>query len=275
MGWSSLVHRLNGPQGHVLATTTWGARLEVDARDPCGRKIYFFGIWEPNLTTWIRKRLQPGDTFIDVGANIGYYSALASRLVFPAGRVVAVEAIPRTFDVLVRNLRANCCQNVRAINRAASDREERLTFYVSANVICGTSTIYQDRANQHGHNEQQCTVDAAPLCSMLASEEIARTRIVKIDVEGAEGKAIHGLEPFFGGRRDIEFAVEVQTATFDEVTSFFKHRGFHAYHMPNDYSAEAYICPSVTTKLPKVTTLPSGVKELDLIFSRVDGATLS
>lgn len=56
--------------------------------------VYLFGTWEPDLAAFMRRRLRPGDTFIDVGANIGCLSALASRLVGPHGIVVAIEPAP-------------------------------------------------------------------------------------------------------------------------------------------------------------------------------------
>jgi hypothetical protein len=52
--------------------------------------VYLFGTWEPDLTAFMRRRLRPGDTFIDVGANIGYLSTLGSKLVGPHGVVVAI-----------------------------------------------------------------------------------------------------------------------------------------------------------------------------------------
>lgn len=63
----------------------------VTTTDIIQRYLYLFGTWEPHLTAWIHQRLTPGATFIDVGANIGYYSLLAAHLVGPTGRVVAVE----------------------------------------------------------------------------------------------------------------------------------------------------------------------------------------
>jgi hypothetical protein len=98
--WHKVVRRLNGPDQLLWADMRGGMRLAVDTRDACGRIMYFFGMWEPNLTAVIRNRLQPGDGFIDIGANIGYYSVLASGLIGPQGRVIAIEAIPQTLSVL-------------------------------------------------------------------------------------------------------------------------------------------------------------------------------
>src|SRR6266545_4932566 len=69
-----------------------GVRLLVETDDLIQGYIYLFGVWEPNITDWIRRTLLPGDTFVDVGSNIGYYSTLAARLVGSAGSVVAIDA---------------------------------------------------------------------------------------------------------------------------------------------------------------------------------------
>ena len=272
--WASVVQRLDGLERHVSASMKWGAQLEVDTRDVCGRKMYFFGVWEPNLTAFLDHRLRDGDAFIDVGANVGYFSALAAKLV-GHGSVVAVEAITRTYDVLVRNMKRNALSNVRCINLAASDRHEKLLFFTSGDVVLGTSTTSESFAKRHGHGERTCAVDSAPLSSMLTPNEINCARIVKIDVEGAEAKAIFGLEQLMqSGRPDLEFAIEIQAASFDLAISYFAQRGFNAYHMPNDYSVEAYITPQPVAELVRITAFPSHLKDIDLIFSRIDAPSL-
>src|SRR5205823_8966527 len=89
-----------------------------DTRDTIQQYIYYFGVWEPHLTRWIVRRLVCGDAFIDVGANVGYYSLLASKLVGTSGSVVAIEASPATFKILQSNLALNQVRNVRAMNVA-------------------------------------------------------------------------------------------------------------------------------------------------------------
>src|SRR6266511_4042352 len=74
-----------------IVVTKRGVRLLVETDDLIQGYIYLFGVWEPNITDWIRRTLLPGDTFVDVGSNIGYYSTLAARLVGSAGSVVAID----------------------------------------------------------------------------------------------------------------------------------------------------------------------------------------
>ena len=74
--------------GPVTANGTTGDGLRFRCRLPdlIPMYIYLFGTWEPDLAEFLRRRLRPGDTFVDVGANIGFVTALASRIVEPEWR---------------------------------------------------------------------------------------------------------------------------------------------------------------------------------------------
>lgn len=78
----------------IDGTTEEGIHFRCRLPDFIQMYVYLFGMWEPDLVAFLRRRMRPGDTFIDVGAHIGYVSALASKLVGPRGTVVAIEASP-------------------------------------------------------------------------------------------------------------------------------------------------------------------------------------
>ena len=69
--------------------------------------IFYTGAWQPALTAWLRRALAPGDVFVDVGANTGYFALLAAALVQDGGSVVAIEASPATHERLRTNLAPN------------------------------------------------------------------------------------------------------------------------------------------------------------------------
>jgi FkbM family methyltransferase len=272
--WNYLASHLWWLESRTKASTVWASTFDVDARDICGRFIYYFGIWEPNLTAWIQSRLKPGDCFVDVGANVGYFSVLASTLVGQSGKVISVEAIPRTFEVLTRNLVSNSVRNVRSINMAVWDKEETLTFFVSPDTIDGTSTAIPAKA-ERWMLDLRCEVRAAPLCSLLSPDEIATARLIKIDVEGAENRVISGLGSILeSGRRDLEVVIEVSTEAFDDIVFYFKKHGFFSYQIENDYSAASYIGEFVAKRPDRLEVAPKGVSEVDVIFSRIDAASL-
>ena len=71
------------------------------------RRIREHGVWEPYETSLVLRLLQPGDVFVDVGANIGYFSVLAASLVGDAGKVFAFEPDPDNFQLLCANAELN------------------------------------------------------------------------------------------------------------------------------------------------------------------------
>ena len=75
------------------------------ARRPPGISL-FFGVWEPVITKYVADNLREGDVFIDVGADMGYYTILASRCVGASGKVFAVEASGGTYAKLLKNMSA-------------------------------------------------------------------------------------------------------------------------------------------------------------------------
>src|SRR3954466_14688534 len=150
-----------GTEGMCRARTRYGAKLEVDASDIFGTYIAYFGIWEPNLTSWLEGRLRPGDVFVDVGANVGYFPLLASRLVGTEGRVVAVEPFPRTNAVLRRNVAASGVENVRVEDVAVWDSSAELELFGASDRIVGGTTLDPAWAARWSF-DTQITVSAEP-----------------------------------------------------------------------------------------------------------------
>ena len=265
------------PRRRVTATAV-GARFAVDTQDLIQRYLYLFGVWEPRMTLWLQRRLRPGDTFVDVGANIGYFSVLASRLVGPAGRVLAIEASRAFHDRLTQNAALNGGTNIRAVHTAVSDKRQTLTFILASSANMGANSIVP----YDGPAESTFEIEAHPLPDVLQADEIARARVIKIDVEGAEGSVVRGMEPLLDQLRpDAEITVEVTPERMaqlghnvDELLATMREHGFHAYRLVNEYAPASY-----PTALQGPAAVPIRWRgpvtgESDLIFSRTDAETL-
>ena len=87
----------------TTARTREGLRMQIRCPDQIQERIYLFGIWEPAITRFVKGRLKPGDLFVDIGANVGYYSLLAAKLVGSEGQVIAIEASPTIARKLEQN----------------------------------------------------------------------------------------------------------------------------------------------------------------------------
>jgi FkbM family methyltransferase len=138
------------------------------------------GRWEPDEADWMRQALRPGATMVDVGANVGYFTVLASQAVGEHGRVVAVEPERRNLRLLARNVRANRCRNVRVIRAAAWETAGMLTL----------------RRNPDNAGDHQTHPDeGGELVSAVALDDVLEgpVDVVKIDTQGADHYVIAGL----------------------------------------------------------------------------------
>jgi FkbM family methyltransferase len=138
--------------------------------------------WEPEVAALLRRELQPGMTFVDIGANIGYFSVLGAHLVGDRGRVAAVECDHRNLPLLRANLWRHRCTRVTLLPVAAYSRRGHLSLIQSDGNFAGTAVV----PDATGAILVPCT----PLDDVLQDWI---PDVVKIDVEGADHLAIAGL----------------------------------------------------------------------------------
>ena len=128
-----------------------------------------------------------GMTVLDVGANVGYYTALAARRVGPSGRVIALEPDPESYKYLKETIAANAVGNVQAFPIAASDVPATVPLYISHDNR-GDNRLYHP-----GADWPEIEVEARPIDALLAENDIETLDFIKIDVQGYEPKVIAGL----------------------------------------------------------------------------------
>ena len=248
------------------ARTYFGAYLLCDPRDLIQRMILHFGVWEPDVSRAIELNLMPGDTFVDVGANVGYDTLLAARIVGAAGRVVAIEASPTTFALLTRNLALNEAANVRPVNAAVSDRRGKLDLHEPYEGNIGAATTLASRGGRF-----VASVDAMPLEEILTAAEITRLRLLKIDVEGAEPAILRGVldrMSLYPVTMDIlvEASPQDDLAAWTEVFERLRAAGFCAYEIENSYEIEWYLKWRRPAPMRKTDVVPR--QQQDILFTR-------
>lgn len=257
-------------------TTSAGDHYFVDTVAFVEQYLYLFGVWEPALQRWLQGRLSDGDVLIDIGANVGAVSIPGARLVGAGGSVVAVEAIPSTAGRLRRNIERNSLTNIRVVEAAVSDEKGDLELHVPTEYNRGATSVIDSEGSVEAF-----TVPAAPLGDLLTADEIARTRVVKIDVEGAEPEVLSGLLPLLPDMpADVEIQVEVSPGrigvrghTVKDIFSPLESLGFHAYRLDNEYSPFLYPPQVHDPRLPQRIHHPVQ-EDCDVVFSRIDSETL-
>jgi FkbM family methyltransferase len=168
----------------------YGAVMELDLSDFVQRNI-FIGSYEVEETNWVKGVLRPGMTFVDVGANVGYYSALAARFVGTSGRVIAFEPNPSSYRQLKSWIEASSLPQVQCFQIAMSAAPGDLILYTppesehnnTANVCCPWASDWSST-----------TVSANTLDSFLESSGIEQIDLLKIDVDGYEPYVLQGAE---------------------------------------------------------------------------------
>ena len=195
MGFRELFYARSHRARPAQVTTFFGLPMQVML--PAGTDLYLLGAKshdsEVRLARLLMRHLKPGDTFIDVGGHFGYFTLLASRLVGPAGRVVAFEASRNTYAVLVENVRQQ--PNVTAYHLALSDQHETISFFEFPVLYNEFNSMDVDQFRNEKwfakFPPQRIDVPATRLDDVVERDNLQPT-IIKIDVEGAELKVIRG-----------------------------------------------------------------------------------
>lgn len=184
-----------------------GYMFRCDLRDAIAREVCFTGRYEPQETLLVQALLRTGMTFVDVGANWGYYTLLAAHLVGPRGRVLSVEPDPRLCAVLQEHVICNDVAHVTVLHRAAATTPGIVTLvgYDEAGGNFGVSRISTNGVK----GERMFQATAAPLDAMLAECDLATIDLLKMDIEGAEGLALAGLRQSLRHRRIRRVLLEV------------------------------------------------------------------
>jgi FkbM family methyltransferase len=203
----------------ALVATRWGSKMLVDTRDAMVAPwLVLDGLWESHVTEWLQRTLRPGQVFVDVGANIGYFTLLGATLVGPGGTVVAIEAHPRLAELLQRNVIINGYHRyVTTWHRAAWSEATELKLHLRQNFASNSSvgSIGSDALARLGDTEEIVKVQALPLDDLLA--DLPRIDVMKVDVEGAEVHVFTGLEKTLLANPAMTVMFEWSPAQIDDV----------------------------------------------------------
>lgn len=163
---------------------------------------YFIGayiarekIYEPHVTRELRRLLQPGMTFLDIGANIGYFTLLAAEQVGEEGTVLAFEPVERNCDALLRSIEANDRHNIILYPYAVGEQKQRVALDVGGK-------------NSNSRVLRNMPDDTRPLMAEVVAldeflSDLPRLDVVKMDIEGAEPQAISGMRRLIQQHRPV------------------------------------------------------------------------
>ncbi|MBU0662571.1 FkbM family methyltransferase [Candidatus Micrarchaeota archaeon] len=169
-----------------------GVKIFVNPREEgLGASLFGIGTFEEYETALFESLLKPGMTVADIGANLGYYSLLASGRVGRKGRVYSFEPEPKNRGILLKNIKENNFTNIIPINMALSNRKGKLKLYTDKSNEGRNSLSETNVIDKKGFvNVQATTLDSY----FLENAGSLKVDFIKIDVEGAEGLVFEGAE---------------------------------------------------------------------------------
>ena len=183
--------RLNTPlicrfsAADIVFVDVGGFQSAIDLADTSvGLNILHKKTYEPHVTAFIRKQIEPGMTVVDIGANIGFFAMLASKLVGETGSVIAFEPNSENLRLLLLDIKKNNCSNVRLFSVALSNSMGNAFF--STHMGSNGGLLPSDFEVLQS---PQCVVVPTFRMDQLIHE---RVDLIKIDVEGAEGLVFDG-----------------------------------------------------------------------------------
>ena len=212
------LYRRCAPEGQ-LCVEAEGHKLFLNPQDMGMARAFllFRGRWEETETRLFTSLVKDGMTVVDIGANIGYYTLLAARLVGPRGKVYAFEPNPENFALLSQNVETNGYRNVVLAAKAVSN-------------TTGVAALRIDRASSGGHSlstfrggADSVEVETVSLDDYFAGEHPA-IDVLKMDAEGAEMAIFAGMQKVLARNPELTL-----------LTEFFPRaiRGFG--HRPEEY----------------------------------------
>jgi FkbM family methyltransferase len=218
-GW-----RVSQISGQFRCQTVEGFRIDADAGDTIGMHLYYWSTWESNEAHVIKKILRPGNCFLDVGANVGFFTLLASRIVGRTGHVIAIEATPETARCLLANLELNDATNVVVQQLAVADRK-------------GVVSLNRRWAKNQGSNQISLelleggeTVECCTLDELVGDQKVD---FIKMDIEGAELLAVRGMTRLLSKPNAPDVLIEVTAGWIpefggdvDELLDTFERDGY-------------------------------------------------
>lgn len=210
-----------------------GARFRADLRTPFGLSLYRYGFRPPEAKVLVRL-LRPGDVFVDGGANMGLFSLIAAAAVGPSGRVLACEPAPETMALLRANVAENRFRTLQLHEVALSDHPHRARFTVFDVASSGLASFAPARPGGHVVEVAATTLDA------LTAALDAPVAVVKLDIEGAEVKALRGAAALVARDAPV-FLIELepehlarQGSSIADVRAALEPHGYAAYAITPD-----------------------------------------
>lgn len=213
-----------------------GTKIRVNLCELVGGNIYYGVQFEQEESLIISKMVKSGETFFDVGGNIGIHCLNASVLVGKTGTVHAFEPLSHVYKELIFNLALNNVKNVTANNVAVLDESREVSIYV--NRESALSSLGDTKRGKFTSVEK---VSSITLDEYAQKSRIERIDFLKIDVEGFEGHVLRGVKDLILKSSNVVILCELAEKNYkplgfsvNEVVDWIRDQGFEVWEIDSD-----------------------------------------
>jgi FkbM family methyltransferase len=185
---------IKDPAAVRTASTDFGSLLSVRLDEHIFRHIYFHGEYDPETSQLLQKLVKPGQIWLDVGGNVGFFTMLLSRGVGDTGRVYVFEPNPAMVERIHASLTLNRATNVELVPQAVSNESHHeISFYVPIGDGHNSGRASAVKFEDLSSSVKEVKVSTTSLDDYLERSNV-KPDFMKIDIEGFEINAFRGME---------------------------------------------------------------------------------
>jgi len=210
-------------------------KLYIDKFDTTvSEKLVETKVWEDFESKIFKQSLKTGDIVVDIGAHIGYYTLIASKIVSREGKVYAFEPDPKNFKLLKRNVEENQLHNVVLTNKAITSKTGQVKLYLNKENT-GDHRIYDTKDDR-----DEILVDSTSLDDYFKNIK-RKIDVIKMDIQGAEYEAIMGGLGLLRKNPQIKIFCEfwpmglkLNNTNPENFLAVFRKFGFRIFHIDEE-----------------------------------------
>lgn len=225
-----------------------GRKFHVSPDDALYWPIYHGLGYEPEVTGIVRRLIKPGDTVLDIGANVGWFTSLFGKLVGPTGKVIGFEPVPDNYARLVEHVEINdLAQNTEIMRVAVGKEKSNVDIHVFENRTKARSSLssLNETTNFVKIPVQLVTVDG-----ILKERSIGNISLMKVDVEGAEFDVLLGAKQLLTQENAPIIVIEIN----NDVNDSFGYKATDMKNLLKSYGYQHFYSISSAQKLKPILT---------------------
>ena len=220
---------------NLLLVNVQGSKMRLDLSDiGISIDLAVDKIREPQSTETIKKIIKKGDVIVDIGANIGYYALMESRLTGSRGFVYAIEPVPENFKNLEYNIRLNHFKNIECHMIGIGDKNGTAKIYLSPNSNLNSLVMQKGKLTTGS-----IKIKLKTLGRFIRGKKFPN--FIRMDVEGYEYEIINGMKNMLNDKKPLTIFIEIHPHIMKREQTIFvlktlKRCGFEATRISRSFT---------------------------------------